>query len=294
MSGDMASPASSGGEGSAELVTFPKNPAPVAQPIPLELPAGQSSSAVKALRSLIALIAIVAIGWGAYNYGWPALRAMNESAPEQAIPAPLEPAPAPQEVPVAPLAPTASMIGTPGADIATVTADLTPSGIIAGLSAEARKGAPQGSSIREVSVNGPTGAVSFPGLIAALLPEGQPSGLADLFATGFESAFTSYIFHDDKGAWPGYIVKIAQGGPDIVTLADRLQKLESASYQNFFLSSPGAAQAFRTGQVKEQYMNRFAAFSTPGASFNYGIFGQYVIINTSYGGLLRALELLAL
>lgn len=262
--------------------------------MPLELPAGQSGSAVKALRWLIALIAIVALGWGAYNYGWPALRAMNETAPE---PAPAEPAPAPQDLapaPVAPAIPATSMIGTPSANITTVTADLTPSGIIASLSAEAKKGAPEGASVREFTINGPSGPVSFPELIATLLPEGQPSGLADFFKTGFEPAFTSYVFYDDKGAWPGYIVKVAEGGPDIVTLADRLQKLESVSYQNFFLSAPGASQAFRTGQVKEQYMNRFAAFSTPGASFNYGIFGQYVIVNTSYGGLLKALELLAL
>lgn len=290
MSADMASPASSGGDAPSELITFPKDSAPT-QPIPMELPPGQSSSAVKALRWLIALIAIIALGWAAYNYGWPALRAMNEPATE---PATVEPAPAPQE-PAAlvpePALPAAGIFNTPPI---TVTADLTPSGIIAALAAQAKLDGSEAPTAWNFAINGPSGPVSFPDLLTALIPEAGPSGLAEFFRTGFDPAFTSFVFHDDKGSWPGYIVKVADGGPDIVTLADRLQKLESVSYQNFFLSSPGAAQAFRTGQVKEQYMNRFAAFSTPGASFNYGIFGQYVIINTSYGGLLKALELLAI
>ena len=81
---------------------------------------------------------------------------------------------------------------------------------------------------------------------------------------------------------------------DIVTLTDRLQKLESGSYSNFFITPPGNSQGFRTGQVQGKYVDRFASLSQTGASFNYGLFDKYLIINTSYDGLVKALELLKL
>ncbi len=149
-------------------------------------------------------------------------------------------------------------------------------------------------NVQELSLKTATGLLTVSQLLSALLPETQQSkGAVAAIANQLMPDLTTYVFHDDKGTWPGYVMKISPAsGANIVILTDSLQEIESMQYTNFFISPPGTAGTFRTGQVQKKYMNRFVPFSQAGASFNYGVFGDYVIINTSYGGLLKALSLL--
>ncbi len=297
MESDAASAKSSGGgEPEPQFVTFPAPSGTPAAPEPMEIAAPQGGGTGKAIVWLIALVIIIGAAWGAYAYLWPMLNVTNSSpvapapAEQPPVPAELEPAPAPAAAVPAP----AISLGLPPESMANVMIDMTPTGIIAAIAKEAAK-EPEEGDIKELVLSDAAGPVSFAAFLGALLPEAQRAGLTDLFAGGFSPRFASYAFYDEKGIWPGYVVQMDPARPiDVVTLAAALQKLESSSYANFFLSSPGSPGTFRTGQGKSTYVNRFVPLSQPGASFNYGIFGTYVIINTSYGGLLKALDLLKL
>lgn len=129
----------------------------------------------------------------------------------------------------------------------------------------------------------------------ALLPEAKTNGLDGILTTGFDPVFSAYIYYDDRGAWPGYIAKINPAAQiDSATLASRVQAIEASSYKNLFLSDAGKPEAFRTGQARDKYIDRFVPLAKDGALFSYGIFGDYLIINTSNNGLVKALDLLKL
>ncbi len=297
MESDAASAKSSGGgEPEPQFVTFP---APTGAPAPeaMELAAPQGGGGSKALIWLIALIIVLGAAWGAYAYLWPMLNLTNPSpvAPAEQAPVPAAPAePQPAVVPAAAAPAPAPSLGLPPGSATTVVIDTTPTGIIAALAKEAAT-EPEEGDVREFVLSDTAGPVSFTTFLGALLPEAQKTGLIDLFSNGFSPRFASYAFYDEKGIWPGYVIEMDPARmPNVATLAPSLQKLESSSYANFFLSTPGTPDIFRTGQVKSAYVNRFVPLSQPGASFNYGIFGKYVIINTSYGGLLKALDMLKL
>ena len=137
--------------------------------------------------------------------------------------------------------------------------------------------------------------MSFDTVMNALLPEAKTNGLDGIFTVAFNPIFSAYLFYDDRGAWPGYIAKITPASQiDAATLASRLQAMETSTYKNFFLADAGAPATFRTGQARGQYIDRFISFTQDGALFNYGIFGDYVIINTSNNGLVKALDMLKL
>ena len=170
-------------------------------------------------------------------------------------------------------------------------------GIYTALQNEAAKKPADGNTVKEIAItdaannNAP---ITPAQLFSAFLPKAQEDGLMEAFTAAFEPSLGAYFFYDDKGAWPGYILTMKQSGIDTITLTERLQKIEGESYANFFLSPPGTASAFKTGQVAEKYINRFASFPQAGASFSYGLYGNYLIISTSQGGLMKALELLKL
>lgn len=293
MGSDIQSMRASGGTEPVP-VSFSNNPAPAPMPEAQEVKSG------KTIFWLIILIIIVGIGWITYQYGLPAYRAITETQPApEAIPQPTAPQPETADLGATPPPPAPAPATTPlGGALATlvkIETDGTAASITAGLAAETKKGGITSDTMQEVSIMNNGARMSFDTVMNALLPEATTNGLAGIFTAGFDPNFSAYIFYDDRGAWPGYVAKINPASQiDTVTLMSRLQAFETSSYQNLFLTNPGESYGFKTGQARGKYIDRFVPLATPGALFNYGIFGDYLIINTSNNGLVKALDLLKL
>ena len=278
-------------------------PPPATPSAPQELPPlSESGSMFKKMLTWIAVLFIlVGGGYALYVYGWPYINSLLEqTAPPETdtvAAAPLTETPPTTEVisPPPASAPTTSVFGTP---LSAVTPVSLTELILPSIRAELEKASTAQSAqggVQEITLATPTGPLTFSAYVSALIPEAQGAGLTELFNAAFEPSFSSYIFHDSRGAWPGYVVQLKPtSGIDIVTLTDRLQKLETVSYANFFITPPGAPQEFKTGQALQKYTDRYVSFETPGALFSYGLFGNYLIINTSNEGLKQALQKLAL
>lgn len=284
----------------ATPVQFPVQVAPAPAPMPdvREMKSG------RLLLWLFMLTLIVGVGWGTYKYGLPAYRAMTPSDPAGAATQPVaaEPSAAGLGAPVAPAAPVVALavpaitpLGGIQASLPKIETDGTAISITAALAAEAKKTKSASGTIQEVSLLNAGAPMSFATVIGALLPEAKTNGLDGVLTAAFDPVFSAYLFYDDRGVWPGYIAKINPASQiDNATLASRLQAMETSSYKNFFLTDVGAPAAFRTGQARDKYISRFISLATDGALFNYGIFGDYVIINTANNGLVKALDLLKL
>ena len=283
----------------AAPVQFPVQTAPAPAPMPdvREMKSG------RLLLWLFMLILVVGIGWVTYKYGLPAYRAMmpSESAPAAEVqPTATEPssaglAPTAPVVPPAPAAPAITPLGGAQTSLTKIETDGTATSITAALAAEAAKTKSASGTLTEVSILNAGAPMSFATVMGALLPEAKTNGLDGILTAAFDPVFSAYLFYDDRGAWPGYIAKINPASQiDAATLASRLQAIETSSYKNLFLADPGAPATFRTGQARDKYIDRFVSLATDGALFSYGIFGDYVIINTSNNGLVKALDLLKL
>ena len=165
------------------------------------------------------------------------------------------------------------------AAIADVTAaSLTVSGIRSALLTEAERPLAEGS-FKEVNVLSAGARIEAPAYFGALL---SPAPNAASLAGAIERDFTALLYYDRNGTWPVYIVKGTLVGFET-----------SDVIENFYLSDPGAFQPWKEGAVGG-YATRYAVGSVPGASFNYGAFGNYVILSTSFNALKAALPLLGL
>ncbi len=302
MESDAQSIAANGGsEPVPQFVTMapPMASAPMpaqTAPAPAPLPDVRETKSGRLLLWLFMLILIVGIGWGTYKYGLPIYRAMTPSvpAPEAAASQPgAEQLPAAAAAPAP--APTMTPLGMARDTLPKIETDGTAASIAAAFAAEAAKTKSASGTVEQVTVMNAGAPMSFDAYMMALLPETKTNGLGDMLTAAFDPVFSSYLYYDDRGAWPGYIAKINPAAQiDPATLATRMQALEASSYKNFFLTDAGTAEAFRTGQARDKYIDRFVPLSKDGALFSYGIFGDYLIINTSNNGLVKALDLLKL
>ena len=282
----------------AAPVQFPVQAAPTPAPMPdvREMKSG------RLLLWLFMLILVVGIGWVTYKYGLPIYRTMMSSTPEAAVAEPTvaEPssaglAPAAPALPAEPAAPAITPLGGAQESLPKIETDGTGISITAALAAEAKKMKSASGTLEEVSILNGGAPMSFATVMEAFLPEAKTNGLDGILTAAFDPVFSAYLFYDDRGAWPGYIAKINPASQiDAATLSSRLQAIEKSSYKNLFLMDAGAPAAFRTGQARGQYIDRFVSMAEDGALFSYGIFGDYVIINTSNNGLVKALDLLKL
>lgn len=295
-----------GMEPAAQPVTPPPMasiPTPIvaqAVPAPAPLPVVRESRPGRLFLWLIMFILVIGMGWGTYEYVLPIYRAMTPNAPEAPTqPAAPTPSPAGLATPPTPVPPPPPPAITPlGAardTLPKIETDGTAPSIAAALAAEATKTKSASGTVEQVAIMNGGAPMSFDAYINALLPEAKTNGLESILTSGFDPVFSAYIYYDDRGAWPGYIAKINPAAQiDPATLASRVQAIETSSYKNFFLADPGTPEAFRTGQARDKYIDRFIPLSADGALFNYGIFGDYLIINTSNNGLVKALDLLKL
>jgi hypothetical protein len=221
-----------------------------------------------------------------YTYGLPLLLT------EQPAPAPAA-APAPEPQPAAPAGPATTLFGTPIASVVIIQTETSLAAIQDAVRAEAQKeGAPPFTEFVLQSASGPIAPAA---MLRALLPElaAAATSTPDALDTAFDGQLSGFIYRNENGAWPGYVARLAPAD-DLIAVADRLFDIESASYKNFFVADPGTTAGFRTGQVKDLHVHRFAPFSATGAEFSYGIFGDYFIVSTSPDSLAKALELLGL
>lgn len=296
-------PSPTGFGGQAPSAPIPAQAAPVqfptqVAPAPAPMPDVREMKSGRLLLWLFMLILVVGIGWGTYKYGLPAYRAMTLNEPVQEIviqPAAEEPSSAGIDVPAAPVAPAITPLGGAQSSLTKIETDGTATSITTALAAEAAKTKSASGTLTEVSLLNGGASMSFTTVMGALLPEAKTNGLEGILTAAFDPVFSAYLFYDDRGAWPGYIAKINPASQiDAATLASRLQAIETSSYKNLFLADPGAPATFRTGQARDKYIDRFVSLATDGALFSYGIFGDYVIVNTSNNGLVKALDLLKL
>ncbi len=293
---------SGGGEPKPEYIDLPSGG--LTQPPAGQLPTEAGTTAITPetprsrgwLTWLIVIIVIVILGWLAYAYVWPIIFGPTEEIPEELQAQPGEPE-APVETPSAPAAASGrhqSLFGSSPEALTLVNLpDYTLVNILTAIQNEAAV-IPSGGNIKEVTITDAQGPAAFSRLITALMPE-LAGGLENTLKNTFEDDFTAYIYYDDNGFWPGYVVRIKPNtNVDVVSLASQLQQLENAAFTNLFLTPPGESQDFRGGTIKGKYNNRYAPMGQAGASFNYGLYDQYLVITTSYNALLGALQLLEL
>lgn len=122
--------------------------------------------------------------------------------------------------------------------------------------------------------------------LSELLPEFTKEELGGVFTDDF----TAWVYHDSKGRWPGYAVRIVKSD-EAATL---IKKLETANLSPLYLTPSGTLGEFKDGALSGQTV-RYALGGTPGAAFEYGIIrGDILIVSTSYGGLKEGGRLLGI
>ncbi len=294
MESDVGSIEKTGGAApTPEFVASPIFKAETTVQFPEEQPG--TSGVVKTVIWIVIVLMALGLAGGAYYYLWPMFGGtLVEGLAPVALPEP--PQPSKPTPPPPPLAPShVSHFGFPNDIIPKVAiSDYSLVSILSALQNEANNAGATGELREILLVDGDNQPIALSRFMATLMPEIVPN-LENNLKEVFEDDFTTYLYFDDKGVWPGYSVKTKPNVDiDVVTLQDQLKGLETASFNHLFLTPPGDDQGFRTGTVKEIYTNRFTPLSQPGSSFNYGLFDDRLIINTSYGGLLKALELMGL
>lgn len=165
---------------------------------------------------------------------------------------------------------------------------MTRAEIIQALQQEAANDAPA-TSMKELALTDGSGApLRFSDVMMALLP-GLDKGDIE---NAVENDFTGFLYYNGKGAWPGYVAKLKATAIVADTQAV-FAKLEGLDVAQLYLKDPGVAGGFQTGPFKGAPI-RYNAFTAPGASFNYGVVGDYIIIATSFDAFKESVDLLGL
>ena len=107
--------------------------------------------------------------------------------------------------------------------------------------------------------------------------------------------FTGFMYYDDKGVWPGYVAHIKKGSTP-AEIANFITNFEASAIAMLYVADPGSAitiEDFLNGPYKGEAV-RYVKFTKPGASVNYGIFGELLVISTSFNGLKASVDALGL
>jgi len=118
--------------------------------------------------------------------------------------------------------------------------------------------------------------------------------LPGLDSTAFNEDLTTFLHHDENGAWPGYVFLLSDGADaNLVSLAVADEVESGANLNAFYLTAPGAADegVFQNGSVNG-ISTRYLPLGVTGASFNYGWSGNYLILSASFNGFKEASALL--
>jgi hypothetical protein len=244
---------------------------------------------------LVLGIAVLAGGLGVFGYYvvyplvFPA-PTISPQPPQAAQPAPLAEAPA--SVPV--MAPHQTyFVNAPAATAEIKLESVDSDSITAALQTETLDRLPD-NSVKEVVMLDANGSqISSNSLFNALL--GTTIDIpADKSEWLFEDDFTAFVYYDANGVWPGYIAKakVPQPAEAATDVPGLLEQIENADLSLFYIQPAADFAEFKDGQYKT-FATRYAV-GPAGASFNYGVFGDYAVISASFGGLKAAAALLGL
>ncbi|TSC95697.1 MAG: hypothetical protein Athens071426_86 [Parcubacteria group bacterium Athens0714_26] len=155
------------------------------------------------------------------------------------------------------------------------------------LSVEAANKPSVANAIKEIIPSVTGNPISFSDTISLFIPELTSVELKAFF----DDNFTTFLYYDNNGVWPGFVAKLKTGA-DAAKAKDYVIRLENSDkLANLYLVSPGTpnVSGFKIGSASGQSTS-YLAFSVTGASLNYGWAGDYLIISTSYGGYKSALQ----
>lgn len=300
MASDMQSMQSSGGVGATPRTFKPEDfsSEPVFRPSgagPKSVSPGAAPSAgVKVVPpnharkaliiTLVIVVLLAVVGAAAYFYILPMFVSKPAATPAPVVQTPA-PTPTPAPIPVG-LTQHQSFFTSPASLLASVSLDLslvTVQGAVASASSDTQ---PAGT-FKEISftVGGkPWTAQEFLGFAL-------PSLTKDFLSSAFEQDFTTFVYYNKNGAWPGYIFKLKPGA-DAVVANTTLNPAIEVSPAVFFQTSPGAAlkAVFSDGALPDGKVVRFATFAKKGAALEYSWFGNYLTVSTSYQGLIEAVK----
>src|SRR3989344_2518076 len=146
--------------------------------------------------------------------------------------------------------------------------------------------------LKELEIFNPTGGQIYAkDFLANILP--LTDGDKTLLSENLDPDFTAYLYYDKGSAWPGYVFKLKTSGSATALQQSFLPVVELMDLSVFYLNAPGTFQQFKDGKVGA-FSTRYAVASQSGAAFNHGIFGEYLILSTSYEGLKEASSALGL
>lgn len=242
------------------------------------------------LGVVVGIVILLAIGWWVYSayFTTPLEELLPEAGEESAVNNEgIEP-PLPPETPLG-----QSIFGFSENEIETVDVDgYKVVGILAALQGVADSFSADGQ-VKEVRLN-IQGQSADPSLyLSTFLPELERSSLINVLDTEFGGELDVLLYRQNAGVWPVYVIR--KNPVTAISEADLLEQLstiEETSVGNLYLTPPMGDVEFKTGPVGDKYSSRYTSYEEKPASFNYGLFGDYLILSTTYQGLTRAIELL--
>ena len=115
----------------------------------------------------------------------------------------------------------------------------------------------------------------------------------DFLTASFERDFTTFLYRDVNGSWPGYIFRLKPNS-SLEQVVSAVKSIEvSQNIPELYLSdiTPSSA-GFKDGLKVGDTNARYLAMNAPGASFNYAWFNNHLVVGTSFNGFREALKLL--
>ncbi|MDE2144529.1 MAG: hypothetical protein KGJ01_00960 [Patescibacteria group bacterium] len=171
-------------------------------------------------------------------------------------------------------------------------------------------------TIKELQVTYNGDPVQTAQILSAILPQADAS-----LSQYLNNDFTAFVYYDGTNAWPGYVFQlggdyststsIAVPGTSSLTPTSPASSsaatkptptetlsamfesaIESAtsSLSDLYLTSPGtlSSKTWINGSLPNKESVRFVRFSKSGTVFEYGWIGKYLILSTSYAGIVQA------
>lgn len=243
------------------------------------IPAGAKASGNLVKNIIIAVLAIVFVGGvGALSYFVVFPMFFPPKAPSTGV----------APVVATPVTHTSYLVSSAAAEANIAMADHKYLTIATALQNESFNQLAEGQ-VKEVKISEKGTQVPFSTFLAAISP--VTSALGD--SGYFEKDFTALLYYDANGVWPIYVAKLKAGASSEDLLAN-FKSLEGIlDVANFYLASPGSFSAFKDGKVDGK-STRYAVGVQPGAAFNYGVLGNYLVIATNYNGLKTTMPLIGL
>src|SRR3989344_6998305 len=247
----------------------------------------QPSGSHKPLYIVFGIIGFVIIaGLVIYFFVWPLIKS------------PVSPAPVVDDNPpvvTEPITPAAivhkSFFTTPAASVVPMNlSNLNLAEVSSALNAAAI-GISQ-SSLAEINLTANSVVPESSDFLSTVFPQLDKT----ILASNFERDFTVFVYRDGNGSWPGYVFKISDTGVmDRVATPFKAIVESSTNLGDLFLTDVGKqAGDFKDGLKAGESTARYVSFATTGASFNYGWFGNYLIVSTSFNGFKESLKALGL